>query len=105
MPGTNWMALAPVPSTAMRRPRRSTEWSHSAEWKEGPSKVSMPGMRGIAGRDSWPTAVMSTSVANVSSAVVVSCHEQLSSSYVAEVTSTPVRTWSSTPCSRAVRSM
>ena len=48
MPGTNWIALAPVPSTAIRLPRRSTVWSHSAEWKEGPSKLSRRGGRG------WP---------------------------------------------------
>ncbi len=105
MPGTNWMALAPVPSTAIRLPRRSTSWSHSAEWKAGPSKVPRPGSSGIAGRESCPTAVTRTSVSIRSPVDVVRCQERARSSYVAEVTSTPVRTRSSTPCSRAVRSM
>ncbi len=52
MPGTNWIALAPVPSTAIRLPFRSVEWSHCAEWKAGPSKLLVPGMSGIAGRES-----------------------------------------------------
>ena len=73
MPGTNWMALAPVPSTATRLPRRSTEWSHSAEWKAGPWKVPSPGSSGIEGRDSWPTAVTSTSVSICSPVEVCRC--------------------------------
>ena len=44
----NWMALAPVPMTATRLPRRSTPWSHVAEWNAGPANFSEPGDVGIA---------------------------------------------------------
>ena len=40
--GTIWIADAPVPSTATFLPARSTEWSHCAEWKEGPAKRVAP---------------------------------------------------------------
>ncbi len=103
--GTNCSALAPVPTTRTRLPRRSTPWSHSAEWNAGPAKDSRPGRSGTAGRESWPVAVTSTSVVRVSPAVVVSVQLRCSSSYAAEASSTPVRTRSRTPVSRAVRSM
>ena len=54
--GTNWTALAPVPTTATRFPARSTPWSQRAEWKASPAKRSRPGMSGSTGRDSCPTA-------------------------------------------------
>ena len=36
--GTNWIAEAPVPMTATRRPRRSRSWRQVAEWNTSPSK-------------------------------------------------------------------
>ncbi len=53
--GTNWTALAPVPTTATRLPRRSTSWRHCAEWNASPRKRSTPGSAGIEGRCSAPT--------------------------------------------------
>src|SRR3954462_9611767 len=44
--GTNWIAEAPVPTTATRSPSRSWSWSHVAEWKVVPSKRSRPGRSG-----------------------------------------------------------
>ena len=49
-------------SPRCRSPRRGarrdrTSWSHSAEWKAGPAKSSIPASGGIAGRVSWPQAV------------------------------------------------
>ena len=93
MPGTNWIALAPAPSTAIRLPFRSAEWSRCAEWKAGPAKLSIPGRSGIEGRESCPTALTRTSVSIASPSAVVRCHEWAVWSYAAEVTSTRVRTW------------
>ena len=60
--GTNWIALAPVPTTATRRPVRSRSWSHSAEWNTGPVEVVDAGAAaGSTGRVSWPQAVTRTS--------------------------------------------
>ena len=52
--GTIWIAEAPVPITATRLPVRSTSWSHRAEWKTSPWKVSMPSISGSFGADSPP---------------------------------------------------
>ena len=41
--GMNCTALAPVPITATRLPRRSTSWSQRAEWNDGPANESRPG--------------------------------------------------------------
>ena len=59
--GMNWAALAPVPMTTTRLPRRSTSWSHRAEWKTGPAKVAAPGRSGMLGRLSWPTPLTTAS--------------------------------------------
>ncbi|GAA3420958.1 hypothetical protein GCM10018952_66020 [Streptosporangium vulgare] len=63
--GTNWTADAPVPMTATRFPVRSTEWSHSAEWKDGPPKVSRPGIAGSDGTCSAPVAETTALVVKV----------------------------------------
>ena len=102
IPGTNWIALAPVPTTATRLPVRSMSWRHSAEWNAGPANVSAPGIEGTTGWESWPTAEITMS-ASYDPALVAIVHA--SSAYVTEVTSTPVRTRSSRPSSAAVRSM
>src|SRR4051812_49956233 len=52
--GTNWIAEAPVPMTATRRPVRSRSWRQVAEWNTGPSKESRPGTSGNDGSDSAP---------------------------------------------------
>ena len=72
MPGTNWIALAPVPTTATRLPARRTSWRQSAEWKAGPANVSAPGIAGITGLESWPTAETTMSASYVVPSVVVS---------------------------------
>ena len=88
----NWIALAPVPITATFLPVRSTEWSHSAEWKAGPAKVSSPGIFGNDGRESWPTAETSTSNSSVSPVASVTRHFFATSSKSASLTSVPKRT-------------
>ena len=99
--GTNWIALAPVPITATRRPVRSTEWSHCAEWNEAPANVSRPAMSGIFGRFNWPTA--DTTTLAVRSPVVpsalrtVTVHSCVVSFHAQPVTSAPKRTSGSTP--------
>ena len=45
--GTNWIADAPVPMTAIRSPLRSWSWSHRAEWNAAPRKRSIPGSCGV----------------------------------------------------------
>ena len=89
--GTNWIAEAPVPITATLRPARSCEWSHSAEWKTLPVKVSMPSTRGTEGRVSWPQAVTSRSNDLVSPESVVSVQRPSEGSKRASVTSVPSR--------------
>ena len=59
--GTNWIALAPVPTTATRRPVRSRSCRHCAEWKTSPAKWSSPGRSGTDGVLSCPHAVTRTS--------------------------------------------
>ena len=65
--GANCAALHPVPMTPTRLPARSTSWSHSAEWNDGPAKLSRPSMFGYCGRFSWPTALITASAVNVDS--------------------------------------
>ena len=106
--GTNWIALAPVPMTPTRLPRRSTPWSHVAEWKAGPANRSAPSIRGIAGRDSCPTAQTKTSTSHeteVSPRTPSTRQRPVVSSQWAEVTSVWNSTSSSRPRSAAVRSM
>ena len=52
--GTYWIAEAPVPIEATRRPRRSWSWFQRAEWKLVPSNVSSPGSSGVRGSASGP---------------------------------------------------
>ena len=54
--GMNWIADAPVPITATRRPVRSAERSQRAEWNEVPPNDADPGMSGYEGRCSAPAA-------------------------------------------------
>ena len=97
IPGTNWIALAPVPTTATRLPVRSTSWRHSAEWKAGPANVSAPGIAGTTGLESWPTAEITTSASYAVPSVSSTRQRPVSSSNRHEATSTPVRTRSSRP--------
>jgi hypothetical protein len=63
--GTNWIAEAPVPTTATLRPSSSAPWSHFAEWNAGPSKRSSPGSFGVAGSLRAPAAPTRTSAVMV----------------------------------------
>jgi hypothetical protein len=74
MRGTNWMALAPVPSTATRSPVRSCSWSHSAEWNRVPAKRSSPGTAGVDGRLSCPHAATTASASCTVPSDSASCH-------------------------------
>ena len=103
MAGTTWMALQPVPTTATRRPARSTSWRQRAVWKAGPSKLSRPGSAGTVGTESWPQAVSSTS-ASCGPALVCSTHLPRSPSQRACCTSVDVRMRSITPWRRATSS-
>ena len=62
--GTTWIALQPVPSTATRRPARSTSWRQRAVWNAGPAKESSPAAPGRSGPSSWPQAGIRTSALN-----------------------------------------
>src|SRR6476469_4801491 len=57
MEGPVCTALAPVPIIATRLPLRSTDPSQRAVWNIGPRKSSSPGIGGMEGWLSWPTAV------------------------------------------------
>ena len=65
--GMTWMALAPVPMTATRLPVRSTSWRHRAGGTTGPRTSRRPGSRGMCGRLSCPTALITASTTTVSS--------------------------------------
>ena len=94
--GTNWIAEAPVPITATRSPLRSWPWSHWAEWKAVPSKLSMPGTSGSEGSDSGPCAATRKSA--VSGPFEVSILQTCSSSsQAAPSTSVLKRTCCMTP--------
>jgi hypothetical protein len=99
--GTNWIALAPVPTTATRVPSSGTSWRHCAEWNAGPAKESRPGTSGTTGSESWPTAETTTSASYVVPSVVSTRQVAPASSHVAADTSWPVRTRSSSPASPA----
>ena len=66
------MALAPMPMTATRSPRRSWSWSQRAEWNAVPSKSSSPGMSGMFGRFSCPRPDTTTSATTRSPSARVS---------------------------------
>ncbi len=66
MVGAIWKPLAPAPISAKFLPAYSTEWSQRAEWNDGPSKSSMPGMSGMRGELSDPTALMTARASMVS---------------------------------------
>lgn len=85
-----------MPITATRLPVRSTEWSHSAEWKEGPRKLSRPGISGNDGTCSAPTPETTAFVVNVSPSVVLT-RQWPASSYSRPVTSRPNRKWGVRP--------
>ena len=97
--GTNCTADAPVPTTATRRPRRSTSWSQRAEWKAGPANDPAPGRSGTDGSDSAPVAVTSTSAVMLPR-VVVSRHRRVAPSHAARSSPVPNRTRSRTPSRR-----
>ena len=99
MAGAIWKPLAPAPIMATLCPERSTEWSHRAEWKEGPAQVSRPGMSGMWGRLSWPTAEITARASRVDSvpspARVRTVQVPVRSSQAAPRTSVLHRTWGS----------
>jgi hypothetical protein len=78
--GTNWIALAPVPTTATRAPSSGTSCRHCAEWNAGPANDSRPGSSGTTGSESWPTAEMRTSASYAVPSVVRTRHVADSSS-------------------------
>ena len=84
MVGAIWKPLAPAPMSANRVPRWSTVWSHRAEWNDGPANVSMPGMSGIRGVLSAPTALMTARASSTSVVpsgfVTVTAHRPVASS-------------------------
>ena len=97
MPGTNWIALAPVPTTTTRLLRRSTSWRHCAEWKAGPAKESAPGSDGTTGFESCPTAETTRSASYVVPSAHRTDHVPLGSSRVQATTSASVTTRSVRP--------
>ena len=97
MPGTNWIALAPVPITATRLPASRTSCRQSAEWKAGPANDSAPGSSGTTGLESCPTADTTTSASYVVPSVVVTCQVPAASSRSQVATSWLVRTSASSP--------
>ncbi len=101
MAGTNCTALAPVPTTATRFPRRSWSWSQRAEWKVWPVNVSAPSIRGVAGRLSCPVAITIADASNVRPSAAVTVQRLVASSNTQEVTSVFGCTSRSTPYSRA----
>src|SRR4051794_2055524 len=90
--GTNWMAEAPVPTTATFLSVRSYSWSQRAEWKTLPWNRSIPGSWGIDGSDNAPTAL--TRMSAVIGPRLVSRHQRVvSASHVAPVTVVLRRMW------------
>ena len=84
---TIWMPLEPLPTTAIRLPRTSRPSGHSEEWNCGPTKVSMPSMRGMRLRCRKPVAATTASAVWVAPVLVVTTHRP--STHSADVTSTP----------------
>ena len=81
------MALAPLPTTATRFAGRSTPSGHCAEWNTVPPKSSRPGIEGILGRFSCPTALTTMSATIRSPVDRSSVHSCRSSAHVAASTS------------------
>src|SRR5260370_19236442 len=79
--GMNWMALAPVPVTAMRLPSRGTLASQSVEWKAGPANFSSPLISGYFGTCRPPTAETNTRDRMVAPSAVVTRQSELVSSH------------------------
>ena len=90
--GTNWIALAPVPITATRRPSSMSSPGQCAEWNTRPLNSPRPGISGIAGRVSCPQAVISTSASTVSPLAISSRHRPAVWSHAALMTSESNRT-------------
>ena len=95
MAGPIWKPLAPAPTRANLVPPMSRSSGQRAEWNEGPSKVSMPGISGIRGMLSEPTALMTNRASSTSSAPLSlrTCtrHVDRSSSQATSVTAVPNR--------------
>ncbi len=91
--GMTCTALAPVPITATRLPRRSTPGSQRAVWNAGPAKVSRPGMSGSDGRLSWPTLLITASTTTSSPVRRRRVQRRSASDQVAASTSVPNRMW------------
>ena len=100
--GTNWIAEAPVPITATRRPRRSWPWSQRAEWNIVPANVSSPGISGWRGSLSGPWPAMRNRARTVPEDVA-STHRPVSSSHVADSTAVRRRIERRRSCSSARR--
>ncbi len=81
-----------MPITATRSPLRSWSWSHSAEWKALPVKLSRPGTSGRLGSLSGPWAAISTSAVS-SPCELSSRHRPRSASQ-----SAPSSSWSKRMC-------
>jgi hypothetical protein len=67
----------------------SAVWSQRAEWNDGPSNVSMPGMSGRVGSESCPTALTRTSTDSDDPPAKVTVQLLVSASHAAAVTSRP----------------
>jgi hypothetical protein len=89
--GMNWAADDPVPMAATRWPVRSCPWSHRAEWKQWPVKVSRPGICGGTGFDKGPMPEITNWASNAPAVVWIS-HRWVGSSQRPPVTSWPKRT-------------
>jgi hypothetical protein len=100
--GTNWIAEAPVPTTATRRQLRSWSWFHLAEWNQVPGKVSRPGSGGIEGSLNAPAADISTRARYLRLLVSIS-HRCLASFHAAVRTSSLRRIRDRMPNSSAQR--
>ena len=97
MVGAIWNPVAPAPTSAKRAPVMSRPAGQRAEWNEGPSNESMPGICGILGRFKEPTALMTKRACSVSSAPsedrTRTAQRSPSSSHLASSTSVLKRQW------------
>ena len=66
MAGTNWAALAPVPTTTMFLPARSMAGFQAAVWSLEPSKLSKPGILGQDHRLTGPWALITALTSRLS---------------------------------------
>ena len=104
MPGTNWIALAPVPTTATRLPASGRRRGATARSGTPGRRRFGPGRSGTTGLESWPTAETTRSASRSSPSAVVDVPDAASPRRRARaVTSMPVRTRSSRPARPAVR--